>query len=855
MKRRLANPRSAADKTSNARRSWGESRVLATQLSLTLTGWLFENDRLPEAKERCLELLRTAPEELEVWRLYGRISAALGDDQAVVDALVPVLHREPKDSASALVLAASLEHLGDWEQALTWLQTIPPESADWRGAQLALAEIYAQRARWGEAETTFRLLLAQDPSQAGSWLGLIKSLSRQGRLTEAAQYLDDWVRHAPNEIAPWRARGIFHSGWGFLSSAEHDLKRALHLDDGHPDTYLALANVFHLEKKLSAAFGAVERALEIDPNSSSAHERKAVLLLETGQFEEGWRLYQSRPLPPRDFREKPLWLGEFPIAGKTILVHCEQGLGDQIQFVRYLAPLAELGAKIILLIDRSLKQLCSTLAGAPLVKIEGDPLPVFDMHCPLLSLPLALRTSVHGIPDRTPYLRVEEALVRRWAERLGPQKALRVGLVWSGGVRPHRAEYSRMLERRNIAFSKLAAFAGLDVEFVGLQKGLYAAAEEIELAGGASFPLKIVNLGEEFDDFADTAAVIANLDLVVSVDTAVAHLAGALHAPVWILNRFDSCWRWLNDRSDSPWYPSAKLYRQTQFDDWQPVLEQVRLDLDERARQWRAERCALILGESAGQQPHQDQNLRCCALGQTVDSNLDANAWESEIQRVLSELGSANAANFADFLANSIDEFAKSASEALLVVGTRSFVSRDCVAGFLEFLANSDDLEWDLIFPEVELKSPETVGALANIANNLNQANELTVLNLAEFEIELGKTLMIRRTALAKLAPYFASAATPGEGGFSTPALRAAIADGRVAAFSLFPFLPTSLAGDASQVEASTGPYAALYRHSLSGPGPMEANRVRGPAGADGAAGADDVPWVTVDASGSQAPS
>jgi len=311
----------------------------------------------------------------------------------------------------------------------------------------------------------------------------------------------------------------------------------------------------------------------------------------------------------------------------------------------------------------------------------------------------------------------------------------------------------------------------------------------------------------------------------------------------------------LNDRTDSPWYPSAKLYRQTQFDDWQSVLEQVRLDLDERARQWRTEHAALVVGDSAGPQPPQNQSLRCCALGQTVDWTLGASAWESEIQRVLSELGSANAVTVADFLANSINKLAQSASEALLVVGTRSHLSRDCVAGFLEFLANSDDLDWDLIFPEVELRSPETVSALANIANNLNQANELTVLNLAEFEFEPGKTLMIRRTALAKLAPYFASAGTTGEGGFSTLALRAAIADGRVAAFSLFPFLPTSLAGDASQVEASAGPHAGLYRHSLSGPGPMEANRSGGPAGADGVAGSDDVPWVMVDASGSQAPS
>jgi len=843
--------RAGAARAKPTGRSLAESQAMATQLSLTLVAWLFEQDRLLEAKARCLELLRATPKELEAWRLLGQINAALGDHQGVVDALVPVLQRQPQDWASALVLGQAFALAGAWDQALRHLQAIPLESPQWSRAQHVVAELLGQRARWGEAESIFRLLLAHDSSQAASWVGLIKALSRQGRLTEAAQYLDDWVRSAPNAFEPWRARGIFHSGWGYLSSAEHDLQRALHLDGGHADTYLALANVFHLQKKLSQAFEAVDCALAIDPHSSSAQERKAVLLLETGQFEEGWRLYQSRSLPSRNFGQKPMWLGDEPIAGKTILVHCEQGLGDQIQFVRYLAPLAQLGAQVILLIDRSLKRLCATLAGASEVNVEGDALPPFDVHCPLLSLPLALRAAVPDIPGQTPYLQVEEALVRRWAQRLGPQKAFRVGLVWSGGVRPHLAEYSRMLERRNIPFAKLAGWAGLDVEFVGLQKGLYAAAEAMELGGADSRALNIVNLGEEFVDFADTAAVIKNLDLVVSVDTAVAHLAGALNVPVWILNRFDSCWRWLSDRADSPWYPSARLYRQVQFDDWQPVLEQVQQDLAEQARQWREQARPSAIAQRWRAHSIFGDRLRVCGLRQprassleaasanTLDSaalaSLEARALEAEVDRVLSALGTkgfggaqdddaandtAGTINAADFLVHSNSGFAQSNDDALLVAGGRAAVGRDTVAGFVEFLANSDALEWDLMFPEVTLKSLETVRALADVANNLNLANELTVLNLADFDFdfdfERDLTVMIRRTSLEKVAPYLASTATIGGDALASSGLPAAIANGSVAAFCLFPFLPGDLARGGRSSAVLKDAHAALYRHSLN---------------------------------------
>jgi hypothetical protein len=209
-----------------------------------------------------------------------------------------------------------------------------------------------------------------------------------------------------------------------------------------------------------------------------------------------------------------------------------------------------------------------------------DALPEFDYHCPLMSLPLAFNSSLSTVPARVPYLRASAEKTLYWTKKLGPRRKPRIGLVWSGGARPNQPHLWHVNRRRNIPLATLAVLVRPDMEFYSLQKGELAEAQLREFAVKNPEGAQLVDLTGELRDFSDSAALVANLDLVISVDTAMAHLAAALGKPVWILNRFDACWRWLVDRGDSPWYPTAKLYRQHRPGDWEGVLRQVAADLE-----------------------------------------------------------------------------------------------------------------------------------------------------------------------------------------------------------------------------------------------------------------------------------
>jgi hypothetical protein len=260
------------------------------------------------------------------------------------------------------------------------------------------------------------------------------------------------------------------------------------------------------------------------------------------------------------------WTGE-PARGQTLLIYAEQGFGDSLQFCRYATLAAKRGLRVILEVQAPLVRLLRTLPGVDQVMALGEPLPDFDVHCPMMSLPLAFATTVETIPGSAAYLRADPMQVAVWQTRLDgmPQRGPRIGLVWAG---------SAMLtadRRRSINPEKLAPLFRLSgFHFFSVQKSGQAAPSD--------FPL--TDYMDEMDDFADTAALIANLDLVISVDTAVAHLAAALGKPVWLLDRFDHDWRWLTGRRDSPWYPTLRLYRQPQRGDWDAVLAEVLHDLD-----------------------------------------------------------------------------------------------------------------------------------------------------------------------------------------------------------------------------------------------------------------------------------
>jgi hypothetical protein len=279
-------------------------------------------------------------------------------------------------------------------------------------------------------------------------------------------------------------------------------------------------------------------------------------------------------------RPWPLWLGKESIAGRTILIHAEQGLGDTVQFCRYAKLLAERGASVILEVQAPLLKLLEGAEGVSRLIASGSEWPPdIDYQCPLMSLPLAFATTLASIPADVPYLSSNPEKVSFWREKLGERQKLRVGLVWSGGFRPEQPELWAVNSRRNIPLSKLAPLVHPEIEFYSLQKGQPAESELAELRAGGWEGPELVDFTGLLTDFSDTAALIECLDLVISVDTSIVHVAGALAKPVWVLNRFDTCWRWLLQRSDSPWYPTLRLFRQERPGDWDGVVERARTEL------------------------------------------------------------------------------------------------------------------------------------------------------------------------------------------------------------------------------------------------------------------------------------
>jgi hypothetical protein len=327
------------------------------------------------------------------------------------------------------------------------------------------------------------------------------------------------------------------------------------------------------------ALASYGRAVEIQKDYADAHFNQALALLTIGDFSRGFAKYEWRwrrtgmPAERRGYG-RPLWLGEYPLQRKTILLHAEQGLGDTIQFARYVPLLARTGAKVVLEVQRDLVPVLAQVEGVASVVARGQPLPAFDVHCSLGSLPLALKTEPGTIPAEIPYVTADEARIAKWRPRIagldtGIERP-KVAMAWSGN-----AQHSND-RNRSIALPQLASLWSADrARFVGIQRELRD--EDTRLLAGEA---RVTQVGADLDDFADTAAVLALVDLVITVDTSVAHLAGAMGRPVWILLPFSPDWRWTLEGESSRWYPSARLFRQPVLGDWGNVIERVRSELE-----------------------------------------------------------------------------------------------------------------------------------------------------------------------------------------------------------------------------------------------------------------------------------
>lgn len=427
----------------------------------------------------------------------------------------------------------------------------------WSLAGLAAAAL----GDWAASADRFGRAAMQAPAIPSNAANQATALLRLGRLEQAAQVAEALTNAHPGHGAGWNALGGALHGLGRFAAAREALEQAVALSPDMVDARISLGAVAKDQGDLSTAIAHLRAAVAQAPGHADAHWNLAVSLLTDGQWEAGWREAEWRRRHPRFSVPRidgPEWRGEDP-AGKTILVHAEQGRGDNIQFARLLPELAWRGAKVLLQCQPELVRLFHSVPGIDQVVARGQAVPAYDIQVPMLTLPHRMGVTLDRVPGPARWLSGDPDAVAGWRERLGP--GLKAGLVWAG------QPGNPVDVRRSVTPDILAPLGRVQgVRFVGLQHGAAS-------AQGAGAPFPILDLSAELTDFAATAAIVAALDLVIGVDTAVIHLAGALGRPVWLLNRYDTCWRWLRGRDDSPWYPTLRQFRQTEPGDWTGPVE------------------------------------------------------------------------------------------------------------------------------------------------------------------------------------------------------------------------------------------------------------------------------------------
>jgi tetratricopeptide (TPR) repeat protein len=497
-------------------------------------------------------------------------------------------------TAAYLGRGSALNQLGQREAALNSYDRALAIDPDCHPAHIGRGLVLERLGKWHLAIASYDRAIEIKPDFAAAYVNRGVVLEALRRWEEALASYDQAIALKVDYAEAYSNRGNVLVELGRLRDALASYDRAVAIAHDFAEAYSNRGNVLKYLKRLDDALVSFERAIAIKPDYPQAHENKAYALLLAGDFEQGWRCHEWRRMrwigdnsrsqvtPHNGERakfEQRLWLGAESLAGRTVLLYSEQGLGDTIQFSRYASLVAKLGATVILEVQKPLMALMSRLEGVSEVVDRESRVPEFDFQCPLMSLPLAFKTTLSTIPGQVPYLSSTPKKLLHWKEKLGAPNKLRVGLVWSGGFRRKESEFWSASLRRNIALSKLAPLKHPDIEFYSLQKGQPAESELAQLKADNWQGPGLVDFTALLSDFSDTAALIENLDLVISVDTSTAHLAGALGKPIWLLNRFDTCWRWMLDRTDSPWYPTLRLYRQETPGDWEGVVQRIRADL------------------------------------------------------------------------------------------------------------------------------------------------------------------------------------------------------------------------------------------------------------------------------------
>ncbi len=523
--------------------------------------------------------LAARPKSPEVLLNYSIVLNALGRTEEALATLDQLLSVKRRSVEAYNNRGAMLEKLGRDEEALESLERALEIKANHVDTLYNKACVLRKLGRHAEALKSFDRVLVFRPDHAKAYNNRGTALEALDRRAEAIESYDRALAIDSNFVEALNNRAN-----ALLNDRRHEealecYERALAIDPFHAEVLSNRGNALAALGRHSEALASCRRAYGINPNYVNAQWHGALLKLRLGDYAGGWPQYEWRWQRAENAKhrhnfEQPLWLGDGAIDGKTVLLHHEQGFGDTIQMARYAKPLVQRGARVLLGVQPPLKTLLANLGEGIETIGSGEPIPPFDLHCPLMSLPLAFRTELATIPADIPYLTAPRDRIEAWTGRFAPRQGLRVGLVCSGNA-THRDDHNR-----SIALARLAPLFDVPgVQFVGLQKDL----READAQTLADEP-GIADVARDFGDFCDTAAVVALMDLVITVDTSVAHLAGALGKPFWLMLPLCPDWRWLTDREDSPWYPTARLFRQPRVGDWQSVIERLAAALAQRAQ-------------------------------------------------------------------------------------------------------------------------------------------------------------------------------------------------------------------------------------------------------------------------------
>jgi Tfp pilus assembly protein PilF len=474
----------------------------------------------------------------------------------------------------ALAIAWKLFQAGDLAGALRVYHKVveinPAVVAAWQ----MIGSIHQLQGRVEDSLASYQRVVAIDPNHVESLNNMGIALHSQGKIDEAMACLRRAVALKPGYADAYNNLGNAFHEQGKIDEAVALYRRALELNPAYFDALSNLGNALRAQGNLGESIAAYERALEVKPDNPHVRMSRGLCRLQMGDFERGWADYEWR-LRCKEFSipefRQPRWDGR-ALAGRSILLYADHGLGDSIQFIRY-APLVKArGGRVIVTCRQPLARLAATCEGVDQVALEGSSLPDFDVYAPLMSLPMIFGTRLSNVPAVVPYVTPDADLIERWRQELPLEGQCNVGIAWQGNPQ-FRGDSHRSFPLA--LFEPLARVDG--VRLFSLQKGI--GADQIgELAGRFA----VADVGCRFSDFMDSAAVMSNVDLVITSDSSLAHLAGAIGVPIWVAISVAADWRWQTDREDNPWYPTMRLFRQKAWGDWDEVFARIAIELKAR---------------------------------------------------------------------------------------------------------------------------------------------------------------------------------------------------------------------------------------------------------------------------------